>query len=136
MCGIGGRQRDGSPRTKRNEQFGTKRGRRNVRCRKPDSWRGRADSRNTYEGLMDLASSCYTDGPKAVMMFDELSLCVSGCGNKIPGIIWSAAQFCREKGRWVREWRGAGKQDVQDTFGFVLGRGGGGGGGKEEGVEF
>ena len=55
--------------------------------RQPDSLRGRADSRNTYEGLMDLAASTYTDGPKAVMMFDELSLCISGCGNKFAGII-------------------------------------------------
>ena len=44
---------------------------------------------------MDIAASCYTDGPKVSIICDELSLCVNGCGVKIQGVIRSAAQFRR-----------------------------------------
>ena len=42
--------------------------------------------RNTFEGLIDLANEVY-GGPCAVIVYDELSLCVDGCGLKIPGVI-------------------------------------------------
>ena len=45
------------------------------------------NSRNTFEGLMDIAASSYTDGPKVSIICDELSLCVNGCGLKLPGCI-------------------------------------------------
>ena len=62
---------------------------------------------------MDIAASCYTDGPKVSIICDELSLCVNGCGVKIQGVIRSAAQFRR-------------RHDVPRREGTLTGQEGGG----------
>ena len=61
-----------------------------VRIISQTALEGRVYPRNTFEGLIDVAAECYTDGPKVSIICDELSLTVNGCGNKIAGVIWSA----------------------------------------------
>ena len=41
----------------------------------------------THEGLLDLANRVATDGLRCCLVMDELSLCVSGAGNRYPGVI-------------------------------------------------
>ena len=77
------------------------------------------NARNTFEGLMDIAASSYTDGPKVSIICDELSLCVNGCGLRIPGVIRSAAQarrrhdVPRREGSWTGQEGGWLGEDVR-----------------------